>query len=202
AQAHAWDGGKGACWAAHAEHFDRTVAARSEPSGAAPPIAAHDPRQRPAAQPYRPGADLAACTDRLDLRAAVDERLVYRFAVVACPPGSGLPYAIEQGRYPVIAIACAQFWTAPVLARDNSPAQCRSAGAGHGEIVHAAAGGVVAGDFFAGRNGLPGCQGIGVNPPEVRVAAVVAVVVGLARRQDQVKVLGNGDRVHIRLPGL
>jgi hypothetical protein len=34
------------------------------------------------------------------------------------------------------------------------------------------------------------------------VAAVVAVVVGLASRQDQVKVLADGDRVHVLVIGL
>jgi hypothetical protein len=34
-----------------------------------------------------------------------------------------------------------------------------------------------------------------VDPPEVRIATVVAVPVGPPRRQDQVRVLGDGDRV-------
>jgi len=104
----------------------------------------------------------------------------------------------------VIAVAGLEFGQAPVLAGDDSPAQGRAAGTGHGEVGGAGAGCVVVGDFFAGRYGSPGCQGVSAVPPQVGIAAVIAVVVGLARGQDQVKVLGDSDRVDIRtvrLPG-
>lgn len=117
-------------------------------------------------------------------------------------PDSGSLNAGDQRRYPVVAVACLQFGQAPVCTRDDVAAQRRFARATHGEVVGAAAGRVVAGDLLAGRNVPPCCQGVRVGPPQVRIAAVVAVVAGLAGRQDQVEVNVDGDGVDVRVTGL
>ena len=101
----------------------------------------------------------------------------------------------------MIAIAGLQFGTAPVSAGNDSPAKRGSAGAGHREVRGAAAGSVIAGYFFSGRDRPPGCQGVRVGPPQVRVAAVVPVAGRLARSQDEASVLADGDRVHVRMIG-
>src|SRR6185312_5363226 len=92
--------------------------------------------------------------------------------------------------------------SAPVVAGDGAAAVGGLAGAGHGECVVGGAGGVVVGELLVGGDVAAGGEFVDVGPPEVRVAAVVAVADGASGRQHEVLGLGDGDGVDVGVVGV
>src|SRR5258707_460566 len=104
-----------------------------------------------------------------------------------CHSGHDMPLvAVLPGRY------------APVVAADHPPAPVGATLARHTKIVFGGLGGVVDGEFLAVLDIAARDERVCAYVPERGVAAVVAVVDRLCRRQHEMHVVLNADRVDVR----
>lgn len=97
----------------------------------------------------------------------------------------------------MVAISLLQFRPRPILTADNAATESGATMARHGELLLAGARCVVIGEFCTGRDVAPGGKRVCARPPQVRITAVVALAVGLADGQHQVRVVGHSDGVDV-----
>src|SRR5215469_3402699 len=124
---------------------------------------------------------------------------------MAGAPGCGRPGspcdALGYRGDDVSLVAVAPGWYLPVVAGDHLAAGGGAAPAGHLEGRRDGLGCVVDCEFFTRTDVAAGGEGVRTAVPQVRVAAVVAVVDGLAGREDQVGIVVDADGVQVPLAG-
>ena len=86
---------------------------------------------------------------------------------------------------------------APVVARDHTTTERRATTADHGESGGSRLRAVVDGQLFSRANGSPRGYLVGAHVPQGRIAAVVAEVDRGPRRQDEVRIVVDGEGVHV-----
>jgi len=86
---------------------------------------------------------------------------------------------------------------APVVARDHTTTERRATTAAHGEPGGSRLRAVVDGQLFSRANGSPRGYLIGAHVPQGRIAAVVAEVDQGPRWQDKVRIVVDGEGVHV-----
>ena len=105
--------------------------------------------------------------------------------------------AAAEPRCPVWAVAILELRPTPIPTGDSAPTGGRSTVAGHLPAGHTTGGRVVVGELLSRIDVVPRPERVGVHIPEAGVAAVVAVVNSPARREDQVEIVVDDDRVDV-----
>lgn len=109
---------------------------------------------------------------------------------------------LAQGQDPVVPIALLELGSPPVLPRDDLAAGLRAAPTRHPEVRIRGLGGVVDRELLPGVDVATRGKGERVDVPEVRIAAVVAEVDVLPRRDHEVLIVVHRDAVDVGMLGV